>query len=285
MDRWAAEIGTAEDVYVGKRLSYRDSVSEGDAAFGAYEGGYVLKLLFRTWLIASVVSILVWTFLAGMAEEDPFGGGRSYSEANNAAFFCWIILFILAGLIRERQWASQWEMVLDDKAGAADIAYERIADTIERRQLPLTVEERPIQPHAAAQLRLYLVLSFKEYSAYVGVFPFGTSLFMTWSMWRDQRTWGVIGTHIRDTLSGNSHFDQVIHADPARAMRDAVHNAVREGLEVAAGETSADIDVRDRTAANPLVGVPGPSPQWSSTDDSSPSSQFPPGPPPGAFPS
>jgi hypothetical protein len=239
MDRWSSEIGTAEDIYLGQRLAYRESSAEGDIAFGRHQG--VLPLLVRTWLIATFLWLIVSAFLSlgGVFERSAEPSGFStVSESETVLrwdILCalWLLCFVVAGMVRERQWASQWQYVLDDQAPAAEAAYGCIVETIQRRQLPVATSHRAIRSDLGGDTRWYLVLRFREYSAYVGVFSFGTSLYMSWSMWREEWTLGVFWRCFIETVSGSSHVQQIIRADPARAMRDAVHNAVREGLEAA----------------------------------------------------
>jgi hypothetical protein len=240
MTGWASDVGAAQDVYIGSRLGYRGAHEEGDEAFSAYESKYIVTLIVRTWLMATVVWLVIGfipvVFVdAVFSKETTSAFGQTETSHPTGLMFLtavgtWVGLFVLAGLLRERQWASQWEMILDGKYEAAPMAYERITEAIRSRHLPFDIDDRPQGPNG----QRYLAARFGVYHAYVGVFPYGTSLFMTWSMWREDRALLLVGRHIIESLSGNDPLRQVMRTDPARAMRDALHNAVREGVDYAA---------------------------------------------------
>lgn len=240
MSSWASDVGAAQDVYIGSRLGYRGAHEEGDEAFSAYESKYIVSLVVRTWLLATVVWLVVGFIpvaFVGAAFSTETTGAFGQTETSQptglmflTAVATWVALFVLAGLLRERQWASQWEMILDGRYEAAPVAYQCITDAIRRRQLPFEIDDRPQGPNG----QRYLAARFGVYRAYVGVFPYGTSLFMTWSMWREDRSLFLVCRHIIESISGNDPLRQVMRTDPARAMRDALHNAVREGVDYAA---------------------------------------------------
>lgn len=242
MTGWASDVGAAQDVYIGSRLGYRGGHEEGDAAFSAYESKYVFSLIVRTWLLATVVWFVIGFIPVGIvgalfseSSTDQFGRTETSQPTGLMAMTAigtWVALFLLAGMLRERQWASQWEMILDGKYEAAGTAYECITDAIRSRQLPFEVDDRPLGPHG----QRYLSARSGVYRAYVGVFPYGTGLFMTWSMWREDRVLLLVGRHLIESISGNDPLNQVMRTDPARAMRDALHNAVREGVDYAASD-------------------------------------------------
>jgi hypothetical protein len=242
---WASDVGAAQDVYIGSRLGYRGAHEEGDEAFSAYESKYIVSLIVRTWLLATVAWLIVGfipvLFVdAVFSEKEAIGLGQTETSHPTGLMFLtamatWVALFLLAGLLRERQWASQWEMILDGRHEAAPMAYHCITSAIQTRHLPFTIDDRPQGPDG----QRYLAARFGVYHAYVGVFPYGTSLFMTWSMWREDRALFLVCRHIIESISGNDPLRQVMRTDPARAMRDALHNAVREGVDYAASQSGS----------------------------------------------
>lgn len=82
-----------------------------------------------------------------------------------------------------------------------------------------------------------LVVTSGRYVAYVTVFAFGTSLYVGWTMWRSRSGAVVIGHFVKDIvasmLNRAGSLNQMLRTDRPRAMREAVHSAAREGVEIA----------------------------------------------------
>ena len=105
---------------------------------------------------------------------------------------------------------------------------------------------------AAEAVNNRLVITERTYVAYVSVFGFGTSLYVGWMMWRSRRGATLIGQFLKDLIGGilgrSGIINQMLRTEKVRAMREAVHSAVREGVDAAvAGIEHADrVDVRLR---------------------------------------
>ena len=71
----------------------------------------------------------------------------------------------------------------------------------------------------------------------MSVFGYGTSLYVGWMMWRSRRGATLIATFIKDLfgspLRRAGMVSQMLRTEKVRAMREAVHMAVREGVDVA----------------------------------------------------
>ncbi|WP_149826066.1 hypothetical protein [Streptomyces tailanensis] len=82
-----------------------------------------------------------------------------------------------------------------------------------------------------------LVVTSGRYVAYVTVFAYGTSLYVGWTMWRSRSGAVVIGHFVKDIvasiLNRSDSLNQMLRTDRPRAMREAVHSAAREGVEIA----------------------------------------------------
>ena len=71
----------------------------------------------------------------------------------------------------------------------------------------------------------------------MSVFAYGTSLYIGWTMWRKRRAFVLIGVFLKDVfgslLGRSDDIAQMLRTETVRAMREAVHSAVREGAETA----------------------------------------------------
>jgi uncharacterized protein YbjQ (UPF0145 family) len=96
---------------------------------------------------------------------------------------------------------------------------------------------------------------------YVSVFPYGSSLYVGWTMWRSRRGATLIGHYLKDLVGSlfgrTGAINQMLRTERVRAMREAVHAAVREGAEVAvqgvevpiAATFGRDVPIQDLRAA------------------------------------
>jgi hypothetical protein len=235
--QWEAASGAgSQDYYTGHRLLYRASPSVGDRAF---------------WLISPITAIKASLALFVLSWLCIFPAGLiGYVLNSNAlATIVWIALVVLVCLIPWREWASQWELTLDEKGARAEQAFVAISDAVERHHLPVSRRVKRVRPQITGPLRYYLSLYDRPYHAFVGVFAYGDGLFMTWSMWRTRRLivipWLFVWESIRGIFGRGTALRQVLRTDPGRAMREAIHNAVREGVDAAANNVEVDVSVLD----------------------------------------
>lgn len=202
------------------------------------DGRVILGLWLRAALIASVVEAI--PVLIGMASA--FGGGSSgfdpYGEPTDSggSGMGWFVFAAILGFgafvvmllfTRITEPVAEWRVLLADRFDRADVAYRVINETLASRGYPVT----PVRDGN----RLKLVMG--PYSAYVSVFSYGTSLYLGWMMWRSRRGSELIARYFGDLVLGmkgqNTIEKQLLRSEGARAMREAVHLACREGLMVA----------------------------------------------------
>ncbi len=230
--QWVSVGGGANDVYLGNRLTYRADFSKGDEAFQPVSAKAAVLtstvLFFGTFFIAPIPAIIV---------EYVF-------RSNPLATIVWLAGVVLLCLIPWREWVSQWELTLDGKGTAAESVYTTIIDSLQRDHIPVSVGRMRIRPKFNGPIRNYLVMTEKPYYAYVGVFAYGDGLFMTWSMWRTRRIivlpWLFLWESLRRAVGRGNVIHDILRTDQARAMREAIHNAVREGVDAAAVGLDAD---------------------------------------------
>lgn len=143
---------------------------------------------------------------------------------------------------------SEWKLTLDGKGAAADAVFDHVAASLAERQAP--VQARVIAL-PALDGRRYLQVKMAKYDAYVSCFAFGDDLYVGWTLWwsgtyrelrRSNRPailaffilpWIII----QELLSPDGGIDvSMVHQyDTAKALRECVHAATRDGVEAAAG--------------------------------------------------
>jgi hypothetical protein len=183
-------------------------------------------LLIRAWL-AWVFVFIVFAFLGGI--EAAHGGGAAllYVGFVLSVVIFWVVLLVS----RVTEPIGEWRTLLADRAGQSEPYYRMITAVLERRELPITPQLRSIQLNTQGRpVKHTLVLSENEYQAYVTVFPYGTSLYVGWQMWRRRSGAQLIKRALIDRVTAASLVTAMLRTDRARAVREAVHLACREAV-------------------------------------------------------
>lgn len=225
--------------------------------------------LFQLALRAFIASVIVWFFFAIIALLMLIAGSETGPAATmtlgsliSAGIFWAVLLFS-----QMQEPISEWRTLIEDKSRAASSAYAVIYGALGRRQVPVHSAALRIRSDILTQeiVNNRLTISDREYVAYVSVFEYGTSLYVGWSMFRARRGTALIGRFIKDILGGflgrTGLISQMLRTERARAMREAVHSAVREGVDVAiegievpiAATFGHDVEIQSLTGAGTVV--------------------------------
>jgi hypothetical protein len=183
-------------------------------------------LMARAWLAWFVV-IIPLGIIGAIAAVG--GGGVTVLVL---AFLVSIVVFwivLLTSKIIEP--IGEWRTLLADRAGQAEPYYRMITAVLQRRELPITPQLRSIQLSTPGRpVKHTITLSEREYHAYVTVFPYGTSLYVGWQMWRRRSGAELVKRALVDLVKGADLVTVMLRTDRARAVREAVHLACREAV-------------------------------------------------------
>ncbi|MBA8924470.1 hypothetical protein BC739_001667 [Kutzneria viridogrisea] len=207
------------------------------------------RVVFQLWSRAAVVSVAVWlvfaliAFLVGLGSVSSSrlsssGLGASAVLYSIGTLLAIVAFFVVVLLTKLPEPVAEWRVLLADRAEFAPAVYSQIAGTLRERQLPLGGGARRIRTgFGPTHHSNRLVLTEGDFRVYVSVFSYGTSLYLGWLMWRSRRGATLIGQFLVGIVRGLAgHNDPevaMLRAERARAMREAVHAACREGLIVA----------------------------------------------------
>ncbi|MHC3474139.1 hypothetical protein ACYF6T_36320 [Streptomyces sp. 7R007] len=261
---WRGGDGNA--AYLDKTLRFRGIEEQLNESVGPG----VVFALFARGLVLSVLVYLVGTVL----------GLFLFIVGGTAAFGMWLFMTLVAIVVfwvvilfaRLPEPIAEWRVLLAERHGRRDQAYLGVRRVLQARGFPLAVGEEQGR----------LVLRERTYVAYISVFTYGSSLYLGWMMWRSRRGYQLLGQFLGDlwlSLQAKNQIEhQILRSEGARAMREAVHLACREGLMVALEQS----DPQPYADPPPQVtgGYPGPPPQAPYTTGQFPSMPVQP-PPPG----
>ena len=236
-----ASVGqaTPNSTYVGLRLQYE---REPEASFDPLENlRFLGQLLFRGfvyWLVFIFAAIVAGIFFAVVGAVIGIKGALTVYVI--CGILSGLVLLCLYWLLPLPVLLSEWKFSVDGKGAAGAMAFEHIAWTLKQRETPLdSVQVRRLRlPGDAA--RDYLELRRGLFLGYIACFPYGQDLYVGWTFYFRLSPFRYVLmflARIWQTLS-NRHNDLYVtlRYDSARAMREAMHSAAREGLDVAIGQ-------------------------------------------------
>jgi hypothetical protein len=241
--------------------------------------------------LATLVRLFVWAFVASFlvsvvftvlfaivylfSNTGPLDTGVPGSDLlliGSVLSFVAFWLVLLGARIDEP--IAEWKTLIQDRFAAADSAYAAIYATLRGRGIPVDASAQRVRSDVLGRevVNNRLVITERAYAVFVTVFPYGTSLYAGWTMWRRRRGVTILGYFLKDLVGGfagrSGAVNQMLRTERVRAMREAVHAAVREGVEAAvqgvdvplATAFGQDLPVHDLTLAPGQAPVPSASP-------------------------
>ncbi|MGW0996638.1 hypothetical protein [Streptomyces sp. NPDC002520] len=254
---------------VGPNASYRNQTLQYRDVELAFDESVAFSTIKRLWFAAAAFSTLV--FLVVGVLPALFAG--SFDALSPGLVISFVVFWLTLLLTRLNEPISEWKTLLEEKAAASSSAYAAIYGALARRHIPLSAVPARVRSDITPEVvHNRLVITSGRYVAYVTVFAYGTSLYVGWTMWRSRPGFVVIGHFLKDILGSfvnrAGNLNQMLRTDRPRAMREAVHSAAREGVEIAvqgievplASTFGQEIPIQDvSSAAGPVPPAP-PSP-------------------------
>jgi hypothetical protein len=222
--------GMDNEAYQGHRLQYEpaDRVETFDPLDFRF-----FKELFIRWLLFSAVGFIAFfvavpvLIILAIASS---GLAKVVLVLIMLAYFVFWLVFLFRPI----------PVSLSQAAGSA---FEHITWALKRRQSPLrSIRVRRLsQP--GQQSRDYLEIRQGIFTGYVSSFAYGRDLYIGWTYWwyLSPVRWALITLgRMWQTLTGRgSQVHIIARYEDGKALREAVHGAAREGVDVAAGRQVA----------------------------------------------
>jgi hypothetical protein len=238
--------------YLGSRLLYGEKTTEFDPLSNA-EFLQTLKSRFfgfiGMWFIGAGILFLVFGIpgIVTTASNAISGFGDTSGGSGSALLNVWWWLTMLWSLFLALSFwltkipvqLSEWMLTVDGQGAAARPALDHMRAIIAARLVPIRALH-VIQLHPGDQRpRDYLHLSSGVYDGFVSSFAYGTDLFIGWTFWLSLSPLKWAATTLGRTFRsrGVGIYGSLLY-DPPKAMREVMHSAVRQGVDVATGETA-----------------------------------------------
>jgi uncharacterized protein YbjQ (UPF0145 family) len=190
--------------------------------------------------LVSVVFFVLFAIVYAFSDTGPFDTGLPGSGlllAGSVLSFVTFWLVLLGARVDEP--IAEWKTLIEDRFAAADSTYAAIYGTLRGRGIPVEAFAERVRSDVLGRevVNNRLVITERSYTVFVTVFPYGTSLYTGWTMWRRRRGVTILGHFLKDLVGGFAGragaVNQMLRTERVRAMREAVHAAVREGAEAA----------------------------------------------------
>jgi hypothetical protein len=205
-------------------------------------------IILRAWLAAVIPGalfgviglIMLFNAASGSVDGggefgDGGGGGGGYGGAGwmlGLAFFGSAATFWLVLLLSKiTEPIGEWRVLLTERWQYAESYHRMIAAALYQRAIPIALQNKRVRLNTQGQpIKHTIVLAEGDYQAYVTVFPYGTSLYVGWQMWRRRSGAQLIGRAVTDRFTAANIVTAMLRTDRPRAMREAVHLACREAV-------------------------------------------------------
>lgn len=192
-------------------------------------------LYFAVYVGLSIGFGLLFTILAFLGL-----GVKAFALWYIGAALVGLLFLCLYWLIPVPAQLSEWKTMVDDKAAAAPVIFDHIAWALQRRQTPLDDARVRRLKLAGGEGRDYLEIRRNMFSGLVCCFAYGEDLYVGWTFWlrvSPARCLLMFLARLWQTLMRRgSDLYVTLRYDYAKAMREAMHNSAREGVDVAIGQ-------------------------------------------------
>jgi hypothetical protein len=225
-------------VYLGQRLLYEKArdLEQLDPFTSDRYWRELLKhagLVCLTWLIGGFLITVAWVIFTLIAH----GLGAVLGIVLGLAWF--VLMACVFWMRRVPGQLSEWKFQVDGGAPAVAQVFDHIAWSLHRRATPAdTVQLRRFQVPGQGTRDLLEIRQGIFYGL-ISCFPSGNDLYLGWTLWLYLSAARFLGLWIQRffwELRFRGHAVYLsLQYDRAKALREALHGAVREGAEVAAG--------------------------------------------------
>lgn len=240
------EAGAATQTYLGYRLMYSDTSTDFNPLSNlAYQRMLFFQFLatLAAWIVltAGLALLQLFASILSFAQQDDTGLPTGTLGVTTAAGAVLSLLasVLLACLFWFRPLSVQlteWMITIDGAGDGARAALEHMYLIVHNRQTPVRTLRVVRLRAARQQQRDYLRLDDGHFSGFVSSFNYGTDLFIGWTFWltMSPAQWLWLSLRRMFRSSSNNIYVSLVNDQP-KAMREVMHAAVRQGVDMATG--------------------------------------------------
>lgn len=254
-----AALGQAapNETYLGARLLYEqtpegsfDPLANNRWLFYMVRQAIFLWVIY--WVLAAVSGIFFTIIgisqISSEVSEVQYGQGVSLPGAFQvylilAALFA--VVFLVAFLVSPiPAILSEWKFLVDDKGAARPIVFDHVIYAFRRRNTPVDhIGIRRLTSIQDAGIRDYLEVRRGVFTGFISCFEEGNDLYVGWTFWLRMAPyrWLLLRLELiwRELTFQANELYVTLRYESAKAMREAIHSAAREGIDVATDRIEA----------------------------------------------
>lgn len=221
--------GLADEVYLGSRLRYGPVDT---SVAGLVDSALIRSLLVRAvmfWAVCMLGALVASVFLGVLIGDVGHGFSLMFMLANLASWLIFVIPIRLP--------VSEWHWVIEGRAEASRTAYAQILAAFRDRKPPASIELRRAVRTVDKHGRDYLRARQGRLSAHISAFAYGRDLYVGWTLWWGAMPPVIVWDYLRQLaaslVASGATYVNVMRADEAKAFREVVHAATRQGVDAA----------------------------------------------------
>ncbi len=162
---------------------------------------------------------------------------------NVCAIIVAIALIVVFLVIPVPALLSEWKYLVDDKGAAGQATLGHIYYALQRRRTPLDSAGLRRLNLPGGETRDFLELRRGIFTGYISSFAQGNDLFVSWTFWLRltpaRWLWMLITRVFQEVFQRGNDLYVTLRYESAKAMRESMHSAAREGIDVASGLLAA----------------------------------------------
>jgi hypothetical protein len=231
-------------VYLGNRLMYTRGVEEMDPVRNARVLGHLIAQMFLfvsapMMVAGALIFIATFSWVVNAVVDNPLTSALTVIASVLAVLavlttaVCWVIAWFRRVPIRN----AEWIMYLDDKAPSAPAVFAHVTAAFERRATPAETVRVKRVAIPGGKHRDMLEVRYGVFTGYVTAYEFGNDLHIGWVYFWQLSIVRYVLLAISNLLNGLRGRQTEVHVlaryEPAKTMREALHAAAREGVDLA----------------------------------------------------
>jgi hypothetical protein len=233
---------TPNPTYLGKRLQY-EKTPEGSLDplssirytwYLARQYAIFFWVLYPVLYIAFLVFFIILTILTqSQLFLILFDVGADLTGL--AFLIAWLVIPIPVIL-------SEWKFLVDDKGAARPIVFDHITYAFRRRGTP--VDSINVRRLSGGVNRDFLEVKRGVFAGYISCFEEGNDLYVGWTYWLRMAPWRygwqwlVRYWHVFTFRADDMYV--TLRYETAKSLRESLHGAAREGIDVAVGRIAPE---------------------------------------------
>jgi hypothetical protein len=235
---------TPNATYLGRRLQF-EKIPEGSLD-PLSSTRYVVYLLRQAGIFFALYWALsfafgIFFFVLGLLTRGSSAVYELWAIGAILGIWAFVIAFLLIPIPVQ---LSEWKFLVDGAGAARPIVFEHVTYAFRRRNTPVDSLGVRRLSLPGGITRDYLEISRGDFAGYISCFEEGNDLYVGWTFWLRMAPWRYFLLRLEriwhEVTQKANEMHVTLRYESVKSLREAMHSAAREGIDVAAGRTEAE---------------------------------------------